>query len=62
MPLADAAFVDSDGRPNHAALIELGPSLEDVGSPLVDPPQPPTAMHTTHALVDAAETQRRIEV
>ncbi len=33
MPLADAAFVDSGGRPDHAALIEFGPSLEVVVSP-----------------------------
>lgn len=62
MPLADAAFVDSDGRPDHAALIKLGPSLEVVVSPLVDPPRPPTERHTTHALIDTGATQRCIDV
>ena len=62
MPLADAAFLDSDGRPDHAALIEFGPSLEVVVSPFVDPPQPPTEGHTTHALVDTGATQSCIDI
>lgn len=62
MPIADAAFVDSDGRPDHAALIGFGPSLEVVVSPFVDPPQPPTEGHTTHALVDTGATQSCIDI
>lgn len=62
MPLADAAFVDSDGRPDQSALLEFGPSLEVVVSPLVDPPRPPTEGHTTHALVDTGATQSCIDV
>ena len=62
MPLADAAFVDSDGRPDQAALIELGPSLEVVVSPLIDPPRPPTEGHTTHALIDTGATQSCIDI
>ena len=62
MPLADAAFVDSDGRPDQTALLEFGPSLEVVVSPLVDPPRPPTEGHTTHALVDTGATQSCIDV
>lgn len=62
MPLADAAFVDSDGRPDHAALIELGPSLEVVVSPLVDPPRPPIEGHATYALVDTGATQSCIDI
>ena len=62
MPLADAAFADSGGRPDHAALIEFGPSLEVVVSPFVDPPQPPTEGHTTYALVDTGATQSCIDI
>ena len=62
MPLADAAFLDPDGRPDHALLIELGPSLEVVLSTLFDPPQPPTEGHTTHALVDTGATQSCIDM
>ena len=62
MPLADAAFADSEGRPDRAALIELGPSLEVVVSPLVDPPRPPTEGHTTHALIDTGATQSCIDI
>ena len=62
MPLADAAFVDSSGRPDHAALIEFGPSLEVVVSPFIEPPQPPTEGHTTHALVDTGATQSCIDI
>ena len=62
MPLADAAFVDSGGRPDHAALIEFGPSLEVVVSPFIDPPQTPTEGHTTHALVDTGATQSCIDI
>ena len=62
MPLADAAFVDSGGRPDHAALIEFGPSLEVVVSPFIDPPQTPTEGHTTHALIDTGATQSCIDV
>ena len=66
MPLTDAAFADSDGRPDHAALLELGPSLEVVVSPLVDLAQPPTEGHiteghVTHALVDTGATQSCID-
>ena len=62
MPLADAAFLDPDGRPDHALLIEFGPSLEVVVSTLFDPPQPPTEGHTTHALVDTGATQSCIDM
>ncbi len=62
MPLADASFVDSDGRPDQTALHEFGPSLEVVVSPLVDPPRPPTEGHTTHALVDTGATQSCIDI
>ena len=61
MPLADAAFVDSEGRPDHAALIEFGPSLEVVVSPFVSPPASPAEGHTTHALVDTGATQSCID-
>ena len=62
MPLADAAFVNSEGRPDHAALIQIGPSLEVVVSPLVDPSQPPTEGHTTQALVDTGAAQCCIDI
>lgn len=62
MPLAEAAFVDSGGKPDHAALIEFGPSLEVVVSPFVDPVQRPTEGHTTHALVDTGATQSCIDI
>ena len=61
MPLADAAFVDSEGRPDHAALIQFGPSLEVVVSPLVDPSEPAEG-HTTQALVDTGATQSCIDI
>ena len=62
MPLADAGFVDPGGKPDHAALVEFGPSLEVVVSSFVDPPQPPTEGHTTHALVDTGATQSCIDM
>ena len=62
MPLADAGFADPGGTPDRAALIEYGPSLEVVVSPFVDPPQPPTDRHTTHALVDTGATQSCIDM
>ena len=62
MPLADAAFLDAGGRPDHASLIGFGPSLEVVVSTLFDPPQPPTEGHTTHALVDTGATQSCIDM
>lgn len=62
MPLADAAFVDPDGRPDHTALIDYGPTITVVVSPLDDPPQPPTEGHTTLALVDTGATQSCIDI
>ena len=62
MPLADAGFADPAGKPDRGALIEYGPSLEVVVSPFVDPPQPPTDGHTTHALVDTGATQSCIDM
>ena len=62
MPLADAGFADSGGRPDHTALIGFGPSLEVVVSPFVDPPKPPTEGNTTHALVDTGATQSCIDI
>ena len=62
MPLADAAFLDPDGRPDHASLIEFGPSLEVVVSTHVDPKHAPTEGHTTHALVDTGATQSCIDM
>lgn len=61
MPIADAGFADPDGRPDHTTLVELGPSLEVVVSPFIDPAQPPTEGHTTHALVDTGATQSCID-
>lgn len=62
MPLADAAFVDADGRADQAALIQFGPSLQVVVSPFIDPPQPPTEGHTTHALIDTGAAQSCIDI
>ena len=62
MPLADAAFLDPDGRPDGASLIGFGPSLEVVVSTYVDPTQPPTEGHTTHALVDTGASQSCIDM
>ena len=56
MPLADAGYADSDGRPDHATLIDPWQSLAVVVSPLVDPP-PPADGHITRALVDTGATQ-----
>ena len=62
MPLADAAFLDSDGRPDHASLIGLDPSLEVFVSTHVDPTRPPTEGHTTHALVDTGTSRSCIDM
>ena len=62
MPLADAAFLYPDGRPDRASLIGFGPSLEVVVSTYVDPTQPPTEGHTTHALVDTGASQSCIDM
>ena len=62
MPLADAAFLDPDGRPDHASLIEFGPSIEVIVSTHVDPTQAPTEGHTTHALVDTGASQSCIDM
>ena len=59
MPLADAGYVNSNGRPDHAALIDLGPGLAVGVSPLIDPP-PPEDSHITRALVDPGATQNSI--
>ena len=62
MPLADAGFLNRDGRPDHTSLIKFGPSIEVVVSAQVDPTQAPTEGHTTHALVDTGASQSCIDM
>ena len=62
MPLADAGFLDPDGKPNRASLIGFGPSLQVVVSTHVDTTDAPTEGHTTHALVDTGASQSYIDM
>ena len=62
MPLADAAFLDPEGRPDRASLIGLGPSLEVVVSTYVEPTHAPTEGHSTHALIDTGASQSCIDM